>query len=100
MGSENSENSIECEPIFSARRSATSIESSRFCCTASVTSGAQPRSACAERAAARPEVRDARGAAPPDEEVVRQPLFERPGIEVQPLHAVVHFEQLFGLHRT
>ena len=31
---------------------------------------------------------------------MRQPLLERPRIEVKPLHAVVHFQQLLGLHRA
>ena len=52
---------------FSARRSATSIESSRFCCTASVTS----------RLRAAFDVGDALVAAPPDQEILRQSLLER-----------------------
>ena len=46
------------------------------------------------------DVGDALVAAPPDEEIVRQALLERPRIEIEPLHAVVHFQQLLGLHRA
>ncbi len=81
---------MACEPVSSARRSADHDRVQQVLLNRE----------SHIRLPAAFEAGDRLIAAPPDQEVRRQALLQRLGIEVQPLHAVVHFQQLLGLRRS